>query len=437
MKKLSQSQLIGERGELLAGERAMSMGFAFDQKGRLETGVDGMLELRDPRTGRTLAKWIGAQVKTTENGRYTREDDSRFEYLIEPDDLNYWRGSNLPVIIVLVRLSTGEMYWKQVDAGPASEPRRLYFDKNEDRFDKSAADRIASLCIERDKLGTYVPPMLSGEGVHINMVSVVLPEKIFVGTSLFASGRDALAELDADAPFDWVIRDRRFISFRDPEGTSLMEVLDEGTVEAVETSAISASDDVDDENAFIELLGRTVRVQFEDRLSFDRDSKALYFRAKAMNKGFKYSYRSLINETSALVVAPWVRKKDGKVGSVRHHAFIPRFHRIGDDWFLTVTPTFVFTRDGYRPHNFSSSLLAGKKKKEKNGAVRGQFLMWRYLLTGGGQQQSDLLAAVQSAGGPLRFESLEPIQMPMAVPEEAWKVEDPNAEAMEDREWLL
>jgi hypothetical protein len=65
------------------------------------------------------------------------------------------------------------MYWKQVDAGPSEEPRRLKFDKKTDRFDKSAADRIAALCIERDKLGTYVPPMLSGEGVHINMLQVV------------------------------------------------------------------------------------------------------------------------------------------------------------------------------------------------------------------------------------------------------------------------
>jgi hypothetical protein len=303
MKKLSQNQLVGERGELLAGERAMSMGFAFDQKGRLETGVDGMLELRDPRAGRMMAKWVGAQIKTTENDRYSYEDANGFEYLLDPEDLVYWRGSNLPVIIVLVRLSTSEMYWKQVDAGPASEPRRLRFDKNPDRFDKSAADRIAALCIERDKLGTYVPPMLSGEGIHINMLSVVLPEKIYVAASLFASGRDAFAELDEDAPFDWVIRNRRFLSFRDPEGTALMEVLDEGTVETVETSAISASDDLDDENAFIELLGRTLRVQFEDRLSFDRESRALYFRAKAMNKGWRYSYRSLINETSALVVA--------------------------------------------------------------------------------------------------------------------------------------
>jgi Domain of unknown function (DUF4365) len=437
MKQLTQNQLIGERGELLAGERAMSMGFAFDQKGRLETGVDGMLELREPRTGRMLAKWIGAQVKTTERGTYSYEDDEGFEYLLRSEDLIYWRGSNIPVIIVLIRLDTHEMFWKQVDAGPSAEPRRLKFDKKADRFDKSAADRIAALCIERDKLGTYVPPMLSGEGVHINMLQVVLPEKIFVADSLFANGRDALAELDGDAPFDWVIRDRRFLSFRDPEGTQLMEVIDEGTLETVETTAISASDDTDDENAFIELLGRTLRVQFDDQLSFDRESKALYFRAKAMNKGLRYPYRSLINETSALVVAPWVRKKDGEVGNVRHHAFVPRFHRIGDDWFLTVTPTFVFTRDGYRPHGFSSNLLAGKKKMEKNGAVRGQFLMWRFLLSGAGQPQSDLLSTAQPANGPLRFEALEPIQMPMAVPEEAWKKEDPNAESMEDSEWLL
>jgi hypothetical protein len=155
------------------------------------------------------------------------------------------------------------------------------------------------------------------------MLSVVLPEKIYVATSLFASGKDALKELDGDAPFDWVIRNRRFISFRDPEGTALMAVLDQGTVETVETSAVSASDDIDDENAFIELLGRTLRVQFDDRLSFDKDSRSLYFRAKAMNKGWKYPYRSLINETSALVVSPWVRKKDGKIGNVRHHSQQP------------------------------------------------------------------------------------------------------------------
>ncbi len=345
------------------------------------------------------------------------------------------------MIVVLVRLSEGEMYWKKVDAGRATEPRRLHFDKADDRFDKNAADRIAALCISRDKLGTYVPPMLSGEAVHINMVRIVLPEKIYVAASLYASGREAVRELakfDGHASFDWVIRNLRFISFRNPEGSPLMDVLDEGSLEVVETSAIALPDDIDDENAFIDLLGRTLSTQFDSQLSYDRESRALYFRAKGLNRGFKYRYRSLINETSADVVSVWRRSKDNEVGSVRHHAFVPRFHRIGDEWLLTVTPTFVFTKDGYRPHYYASALLAGKKKKEKNGAIRGQFLMWRYLLVTSGERRNDLLAEMMTDGSTLlRFEALEPIEMTVAVPEEAWKKEDPNAAAMEDHEWLL
>ena len=56
-------------------------------------------------------------------------------YLLKPDDLAYWRGSNIPVILVLVRLSDNSMFWKPVDAGSAVEPRRLRFDKAQDRLD--------------------------------------------------------------------------------------------------------------------------------------------------------------------------------------------------------------------------------------------------------------------------------------------------------------
>ena len=440
MKKLTANQLTGQRGEFLVAERAMAMGFAFDVRSRLETGIDGMLELRDPKTGRMLAQWIGAQVKTTGSGSFSREDERGFDYSLNSEDLEYWRGANIPVILVLVRLDRNEMYWKVVDPARA-EPRRIHFEKLNDRFEAGAADRIAALCISRDKLGTYVPPMLEGENVHINMVRILLPEKMYAAASLFGSGREAareLAKFDGHASYDWVIRDRRFISFRNPERGPLMDVLDEGSLEPIDTSSIGLSDDIDDENAFIELLGRTLRAQLDDELSFDRESRALYFRAKGLNRGRKYRYRSLVNETAADVVSVWRRSKDNEIGSIRHHAFVPRFHRIGDEWLLTVSPTFVFTKDGYRPHHHASALLAGKKKKEKNGAIRGQFLMWRHLLITSGEPKQDLLSQSRSALSPvLRFEALEPIVMPLAVPEEAWKQEDPNAKKMEDQEWLL
>ena len=440
MKTLTKSQLIGQQGEHLVASATLAMGFNFDGRNRLETGVDGLLELREPLTGRVLANWIGVQVKATADGNYSHEDAIGFDYLLKPDDLEYWRGSNIPVILVLVRLDPGDMYWMPVDAGLSEEPRRLHFNKTSDRYDRAATDRIAALCVERDRPGSFVPPMRSGEDLHLTMLRVVLPEEVFVAASLYGSGKDAARELaknNAYASFDWVIRDRRFISFRDPRGTPLMDVIDEGTVECVETEAISLADDMNDEHTFIDLLGRTLSAQFDKDLSYDRDTRALYFRAPGPNCSRSYCYRSLVNETKAEVVSVW-RGKDGRIGSVRHHAFIPRFQRIGDEWFMSVTPTFVFTRDGFRPHYNASSLLAGKKSREKEGAIRGQFVMWRHLLMSGCQKPRDLLTNDDSASDwLLRFDALGPVHMPLAVPEDAWRRDDTNITDMADQEWLL
>src|SRR3954471_6213527 len=83
-----------------------------------------MIEIRDPATGETAGKHIGAQVKTREAHAYTVETDADIKYVLDADDLEYWRGSNVPVIIILVRLSDNTMFWKHVDTGMTTEPRR-------------------------------------------------------------------------------------------------------------------------------------------------------------------------------------------------------------------------------------------------------------------------------------------------------------------------
>jgi hypothetical protein len=437
-KKLTANQIHGQDGELAVARRALDMGFAFNSNNRLETGIDGFIELRNRQSGETLGRFIGVQVKTTASGAYSAEDDGGFDFLLKPEDLAYWSSSNIPVIIVLVRLSDNSLYWKSVTAGSPVEPRRLRFDKNADRFDRQAADRIAALTIDRNKFGSHVPPMLTGESVHLNMVRIRLPDEIFVGTSLYASGGKAMRDLgaaDLSPPLDWVIRNRRFLSFRDPRGTSLSEVVDEGSVEAIETGYVAFPDDEDDEHIFIDLLSRTLRVQFDPELNFDRDSRTLYFRALAQNQSWVYRYTSLVNETSAEVVKV-LNDRKGK-SSVRHHAFIPRFRRINDEWFLSINPTFHFTRDGFRPHYNSGALLAGKKKLERNGAIRGQFVMWRHFLMTACSPQVDLLNDQRARYQPLTIEALDPIQMPVAVPEESWSRTDPNASNMKSQEMLL
>jgi hypothetical protein len=36
---------------------------------------------------------------------YSREDGTGFDYLLRSADLEYWRNTNLPVVIIVVRLS--------------------------------------------------------------------------------------------------------------------------------------------------------------------------------------------------------------------------------------------------------------------------------------------------------------------------------------------
>src|SRR3954471_19584037 len=104
-KRITDSQILGELGETAIKKLVLEMQFIYDLRGRLEAGTDGIIELRDPKTGAPLGKLLGVQVKSTEGGAYTRESDRSFEYLLKPVDLKYWRTSNVPVIVVLWRKS--------------------------------------------------------------------------------------------------------------------------------------------------------------------------------------------------------------------------------------------------------------------------------------------------------------------------------------------
>lgn len=439
MKTVTDSQLNGELGETLVKAKLHRLGLVFEGRGRLETGIDGTIELRDPANGRMLGKTIAVQVKTTATGNYTRETDTSFEYLLRTADLEYWRSSNLPVVLVLLRLSDESFFWKSVDQGASGEERRLVMDKVADRLDTTSLDRLAQLAVDRGRLGSYVPPMRTGEPAHLNLMRIEMPDEIFVADSPFNTGRDAVpALLRAEGRhFDWVIRGRRFVSFRDPRDTPHEAIVDVETVEAVNTECVAASDDRDDEVVMIELLRRTLEDQFAADLVYDKDGRAFHFRAPEPLVPREYRYRSLREWTSATVVQLYPdKKKPDRLHSVRHHAFIPRFERIGDDWYVSITPTFFFSENGSRPHRFGSVLLAGKKKLDRNGSIRGQVLLWRHLLANkdaGEAPLPSLFALPADPAAPaaaLRFVPLEPVTMDRSVPEDAWVNTDPDAKRM-------
>jgi hypothetical protein len=416
-KRITDSQILGELGETAIKKLVLEMQFIYDPRGRLEAGTDGIIELRDPKSGAPLGKLLGVQVKATESGQYVRETDRSFEYLLKPDDLKYWRGSNIPVIIVVWRQSDGSAYWKDVTDCVKGEERRLKFDKDADVFDARCADRIGALTIDRRTPGVYLPPLNHGEEAIISLLRIKLPDEIFLASSPFGSGRDAIPELlkHDNTRFDWVIRKRRFVSFFDPKDYATRAIIHLDQVDAVDTKLFAFNDDIDDTNDMIDLLRRTIERQTSGQLSYLRKERLFHFRATEINKSRSYRYVANVNETSARVVSAYANNKNPKgQGYARHHAANFRFERLADEWFLIVDPTFYFTKDGFQPHRFPGALLAGKKRLERNAAVRGQVMMWQHLLVESGKSEAGLFDA-DKPKPILGIETLPLIQLSQAV----------------------
>ena len=436
-KKITDSQILGELGETTVKKLVLEMGMIYEQRGRLEAGIDGLIELRDPATNAPLGKLLGVQVKATSSGQYPRESEDRFDYLLKPEDLAYWRRSNIPVIIVLWRRSDNTAYWKNVRDGIPGNERRLTFHKTADAFDKSCADRLRALTVDRQTPGVFVPPLNLGETAVLNMLRVRVPDEMFLATSPFGSGRDAMPELlkHDNIRHDWVIRKRRFISFFDPRDYGTTAIVDHEQVEAIDTERFAMNDDIDDRNDTIDLLRRTVEAQLSDRLRYARKIRLFYFRAMQKNRPVKYSYPSSSRKASAKVVSVYSNRKnpDGR-GYVRHHAARFRFERLHDEWFIVIDPTFHFTHDGFEPHRHAETLLSGKKRLERNAAVRGQVIMWQHLLVSSADTQNDLWKASKPTVPRLHFEPIPVLQLCRTVPESSWNRTDPRAGEMDTQD---
>lgn len=435
-KRITANQILGELGEVAARKRFLQIGFQFDARSRLEAGIDGIAEVM--LEGRPLAKMIAVQVKATHSGHYASETDVGFTYLMKSDDLDYWRGSNLPVILVVYRQSDESLYWQEVPRGSLSEERRLTFDKAKDKLDTGAVDRLAALTVPKSGFGYYVPPLGEGEEALVNILPLDLPAEIYVASTPHTGKTAAKALIDSDdAPrFDWVIRDGSFWSFSDPRTTVCRRIVDLDNVDAIDTVHIALHEDIDEQNHFAYLLRNTLQHQVRDDLAWNKDRKLFYFRALQKDQSRIFTYDSAKKRTSADVVNVSMNKKEpGKVSFVRHHAFEPRFELLGDQWCLVINPTYYFTTNGFTAHAYPAALLAGKKQMDNSASLRGQVIMWHRVMTKSQKLLgSELLFAPAASTGPvLTFGDPPKVQLDTRVPEDVWGSPKSRADETDDQ----
>ncbi|MEH2254740.1 DUF4365 domain-containing protein [Nostoc sp.] len=422
-KKIGQSDIIGQQGINIIEEVVLSMGFLWYPTGGVEAGIDGIIEIRDSQTGEVTNCILQVQSKATQKTPLQAENENSFECRFKERDIDYWLQGNAPVILIVVKISTKEAFWVAVkdyfcDA-KRWQSKKVTFDKRFNRFDVNARDALIKLAVPQNS-GLYLAPRPKLEKLYSNLLRVYqLAEHLYTAytfTEDESKAYSALQKVGRNLGQEWLLKENFVLSFHDLRQAPWTEICDLGTVEQHGVDEWSLSNRLERQQEFVWLLNKVLREKVKEDLSFDQKKKCYYFKPTNDLSTRRYYYRSLSKKTHRDVFQSYLKKNSTEIAYYRHSAFEGRFIRVDSDWFLEITPTYFFTRDGYTKDKFEKEHLSGIKRLEKNPAVFGQVIMWaEYLIT---PAQGDLF--IQNYPFLQFFDTLQEFEIEVGIDDDIW-----------------
>ena len=419
-KKVTQQSIIGQQGVNLIEQIVQEMGYIWRPTPILDVGIDGEIEIRDPTTSEMTNTFIKVQSKATTQ-RFQAETSNSFEYRCAQKDLEYWLQGNVPIILVVCRPDTDEAYWVSVrdyfSDLATQKTRKVLFDKQRNRFDASCATALKRLALPTDS-GIYFAPLQKTEILYTNLLKVTsLAPKIYVAGTNYRTEGSVWREfnlMEVKIGPEWILTDKKIFSFHKLDEPPFNAICDLETCESFDTREWTDSKDENTKRQFVKLLNKCLREKTRLLgLKFNEAHKHYHFRPTRELRVRKVPYQSSKRRTSREVFKQYMKKSDSSQRAYcRHSAFEGQFLRLGDEWYLEITPTYHFTSDGYSKHNFRDELLQGIKRVERNPDVLGQLLMWENYLS-----QSTLFSSEYPF---LRFGQLVTVDIDTSLPDDVW-----------------
>ena len=433
MKKIGRSDIIGKKGMAHIDGVVHSMGFVFYPTGGVEAGIDGYIELRDDATGEVANLLLQVQGKATERQRLQAETDDSFEFPCSDDDIAYWMHGTAPVLLIVVLPERRVAYWKSIKDWFRDPDRvggrKVVFDKRADVFDRDARHAVAAIALQTAP-GAIAPSTRIEEQLLVNLVPVSFGRTLYWAPTTHATDKAfgaALRTLDSEAGSEWIVRSKSVLSFHNLDQWPWNQLCDTEAMEEFGADEWAESADEDRQRDFVALLNRAMGEFVRPALWHDRDSGGYYFPKPRNRDRRTYAYQSLRSFVPRDVVKRYGKKRDdpAQPAYFRHSAFQHQFVRLGGKWFAEITPTYHFTRDGFRPDDlFGGERLKKIKEMENNAAVMGQFVMWRYFLTTHGEQ------TLYADRYPfLSFSALEPLSLDVGIPDDLWKSQESDPDS--------
>lgn len=433
MKKVSSQSIIGQMGANLIERLVLQMRYVWRPVSVFDVGIDGEIEVCDPVTGRATNSIIKVQAKATTQP-FTAETASTFEYRCEQKDLDYWLHGNAPIILVVCRPDTGEAYWVSVKDYfrdlSAQKARKVQFDKGRDRFDVSCAAALRQLALPQNS-GIYFDPLPRNETLYCNLLKVAsFGSKIHVADTDYRTPGELWAQfkaLGARVGPEWILTNKRIISFQDLDCYPFDSICDPGTRDSFDASEWAYADDEERRREFVRLLNLCLREKARLlglRFFHDRNREYYYFPPTKSLSTRQVRYKAVQLKVRREVFKGYGKKGDpNQRAYCRHSAFRGYFLYLGNEWYLEITPTYHFTFDGYKEDMFHAERLKGIKRLERNPAVLGHLLMWADYLS---RPMRDLFSLEYPF---LSFGDLVTVEAPIGLPDNVWYRAEEGSEA--------
>ena len=429
MKRIGRSDIIGQRGMAHIEGVVLSMGFMFYPTGGVEAGIDGFIELRDEATGAVGNLLLQVQGKATERQRLQAETNESFEFSCSEDDISYWMQGTAPVLFIVVLPEKGVAFWKSIKTWFCDpdhlKSRKIVFDKKVDLFTRDAKSAVMAVALTTVP-GATTPSVRIDEELLVNLVGISFARTIYWAPTNHGTDKSfgsALRELNPKAGAEWIVRGKAVLSFHNLDAWPWNKLCEAEAMEEFGSDEWSDSDDDDRQRDFVALLNRAIGEFVRPALWNDRDSGVFFFPKPKERNRLKYAYKSLKNFVPRDVVKRYGKRRDdpSQPAYWRHSAFLHRFSRLDGRWYVEITPTYHFTRDGYKADLWGGDHLKKIKEFENNAAVMGQFIMWRYFLTTHGAPD------LYGEGYPyLSFSQLGSLALDVGVPDDLWKSQEAN-----------
>ena len=228
---------------------------------------------------------------------------------------------------------------------------------------------------------------------------------------------ERLKEIDSYPPFEWSIGpDGQVYSFHDLNLSPWIDVVKWGTVTRVDSKDLSLSHNHEIRSVFVRLLNGCFRSIIKGwRIRYSRESGCNWFAAEKGKIERELIYKSRSRTAKRDVVKIYTDKADDeKVLSYRHNAFEKRFMHIGDQWYLQIEPTYIFTSDGNERHKYHESLLDGIQRLEGDAAISGTIVMIRDVLR-------DRDSMFEKANDFIGIGELATVECSAGIDDEAWR----------------